>query len=157
MFIGNYEQLRKIALRIREAALELGVKRIVVGECGHAWRVAYSFWNTLVGIGAGGKDPFAIELQKQLDPRYKQPMHICELTHDLIGAVRCVRQGKNDHRIVTFHDSCNVARGSRMGDTPGGQFTIPRDIIRAVANHFHDMAPGTTTRPPSAAAAAAAC
>ena len=54
MFIGNYEQLRKIALRIREAALELGVKRIVVGECGHAWRVAYSFWNTLVGIGAGG-------------------------------------------------------------------------------------------------------
>jgi Fe-S oxidoreductase len=57
MFIGNYEQLRKIALRIREAALELGVKRIVVGECGHAWRVAYSFWNTLVGIGAGGKRP----------------------------------------------------------------------------------------------------
>jgi hypothetical protein len=40
----------------------------VVGECGHAWRVAYSFWNTLVGIGAGGKDPFAIELQNQLDP-----------------------------------------------------------------------------------------
>jgi Fe-S oxidoreductase len=80
MFIGNYEQLRKIALRIREAALELGVKRIVVGECGHAWRVAYSFWNTLVGIGAGGKDPFAIELQNQLDHRYKQPTHICELT-----------------------------------------------------------------------------
>ena len=55
MFIGNYEQLRKIALRIREAALELGVKRIVVGECGHAWRVAYSFWNTLTGIGAGAQ------------------------------------------------------------------------------------------------------
>ena len=67
MFIGNYEQLRMIALRIREAALELGVKRIVVGECGHAWRVAYSFWNTLIGVGAGGKDPFAIELQNQLD------------------------------------------------------------------------------------------
>jgi Fe-S oxidoreductase len=30
-----------------------------------------------------------------------------------------------------------------MGDTPGGQFTIPRDIIRAVANRFHDMAPET--------------
>ncbi len=59
LFIGNYEQLRAIALRIREAALELGVKRIIVGECGHAWRVAYSFWNTLVGIGAGGEDPFA--------------------------------------------------------------------------------------------------
>ncbi len=55
LFIGNYDQLRKIALRIREAALELGVKRIVVGECGHAWRVAYSFWNTLTGIGAGAR------------------------------------------------------------------------------------------------------
>jgi len=50
MFVGNYEQMRLIALRIRQAALELGVKRIVVGECGHAWRVAYSFWNTLIGV-----------------------------------------------------------------------------------------------------------
>lgn len=144
MFIGNYEQLRKIALRIREAALELGVKRIVVGECGHAWRVAYSFWNTLVGIGAGGKDPFAIELQNQLDHRYKQPMHICEFTHDLIlrGALTFDKE-KNDSRIITFHDSCNVARASRMGDFAGGQFTIPRDIIKAVANNFYDMAPDT--------------
>ncbi|MFM2067930.1 MAG: hypothetical protein RLZZ584_2839 [Pseudomonadota bacterium] len=145
MFVGNYEQLRKIALRIREAALELGVKRIVVGECGHAWRVAYSFWNTLVGIGAGGKDPFAIELQNQLDPRYKQPMHICELTHDLIGrgALKFDKE-RNDHRVITFHDSCNVARASRMGDQPGGQFTIPRDIIRAVSNRYVEMAVGTT-------------
>ncbi len=144
MFIGNYEQLRKIALRIREAALELGVKRIVVGECGHAWRVAYSFWNTLVGIGAGGRDPFAIQLQSQLDSRYKQPTHICELTYDLIqrGALRFDKD-KNDDRIITFHDSCNVARASRMGDMPGGQFVIPREIIKAVANNFHDMAPGT--------------
>jgi Fe-S oxidoreductase len=145
MFIGNYEQLRKIALRIREAALELGVKRIVVGECGHAWRVAYSFWNTLVGIGAGGKDPFAIQLQSQLDQSVKQPMHICELTWDLIqrGALKFDKE-RNDDRIVTFHDSCNVARASRMGELPGGQFVIPRNIIKAVANRFHDMAPGTT-------------
>jgi Fe-S oxidoreductase len=49
----------------------------------------------------------------------------------------------NDHRIITFHDSCNVARASRMGDYPGGQFDIPRNIIRAVANKFVDMAPET--------------
>jgi Fe-S oxidoreductase len=30
-----------------------------------------------------------------------------------------------------------------MGGVPGGQFTIPRAIIKAVANHFHDMAPET--------------
>jgi hypothetical protein len=127
MFIGNYEQLRKIALRIREAALELGVKRIVVGECGHAWRVAYSFWNTLVGIGAGRQGPVRDRAAEPARPAIKQPMHICELTHDLIrrGAIAFDKE-RNDDRVITFHDSCNVARGSRMGDEPGGQFTIPR-------------------------------
>jgi Fe-S oxidoreductase len=144
MFIGSYENTRRAAMRIREAALELGVKRIVVGECGHAWRVAYSFWNTLIGVGAGGEDPFSIELQKQLDPRYPAPQHICEFTNDLI------KQGKlkfdkslNDHRVVTFHDSCNVARGSRMGDVPDGQFIIPREVIKAVVNNYYDMSEET--------------
>jgi hypothetical protein len=107
--------------------------------------VAYSFWNTLVGIGAGGRDPFARQLQQQLDPRYRQPMHICELTWDLIqrGALTLDKDA-NDHRIVTYHDSCNVARASRMGDLPGGQFTLPRAIIGAVVNRYVEMAPGTT-------------
>jgi [DsrC]-trisulfide reductase subunit K len=147
MFIGNYEQLRKVALRIRQAALELGVKRIVVGECGHAWRVAYSFWNTLTGIGDGADpdDQFAMMLQKQLDHRYKQPSHICEFTWDMIqrGALS-FDKGANDKHIITFHDSCNVARGSRMGDYPGGQFDIPRNIIKSVANHYVEMGSGTT-------------
>jgi Fe-S oxidoreductase len=137
--------MQKIAMRVREAALELGVKRIVVGECGHAWRVAYAFWNTLTGIGAGANDPFAIELQKQLDPNYKQPSHICEVTWDLIQAGRLkFDKSANDHRIITFHDSCNVARGSGMGDYPGAQFDIPRNIIRAVANNYVEMMEGTT-------------
>ncbi|MCW5593440.1 MAG: 4Fe-4S dicluster domain-containing protein [Burkholderiales bacterium] len=145
LFIGNYEQMRNIALRIREAALELGVKRIVVGECGHAWRVAYSFWNTLAGIGSGADDPFARMLQSQLDHRYRQPTHICELTWDLVqkGALVLDKEA-NDHRVITFHDSCNVARASRMGDEPGGQFEIPRALVRAVANKYVEMRPGTT-------------
>jgi Fe-S oxidoreductase len=145
LFIGSYEQMRQVALRIREAALDLGAKRIVVGECGHAWRVAYSYWNTLAGIGSGGEDPFARKLQSQLDHSYRQPMHICELTWDLVqkGALVLDREA-NDHRVVTFHDSCNVARASRMGDEPGGQFEIPRALIRAVANRYVEMRPGTT-------------
>ena len=132
LFIGSYEQMKKISMRVREAALELGAKRLVVGECGHAWRVAYSFWNTLIG-------PFDF-----LDPRYPVPQHICEMTWDLIrhGAIRLDPE-KNDHRVVTFHDSCNVARGAGMGGVPRGQFVIPREIIRASCNHFHDMAPET--------------
>jgi Fe-S oxidoreductase len=144
LFQANYEMMRKVAMRIRDAALELGVKRIVVGECGHAWRVAYSFWNTLTGIGYGADDPFSIELQKQLDHNYPQPQHICELTNDLIKSGRIkVDPSANDDLVVTFHDSCNVARASRMGDTPGGQFDIPREVIKAVVNNFHDMADGT--------------
>ncbi len=144
LFQANYEMMRKVAMRIRDAALELGVKRIVVGECGHAWRVAYSFWNTLTGIGYGGNDPFSIELQKQLDPNYPQPQHICELTNDLIKQGRIkVDPSANDDLVVTFHDSCNVARASRMGTEPGGQFDIPRELIRAVVNNYQDMADGT--------------
>jgi len=144
MFIGSYENMRKVALRIREAALDLKVKRIVVGECGHAWRVAYSFWNTLAGVGHGGDDPFAKQLQKQLDPNYPVPQHIVELTYDLIqrGALN-LDPSANDHLRVTFHDSCNVARASRMGNMPGGQFVLPRAVIKASVNHFYDMPPDT--------------
>jgi len=146
MFIGSYSNMKKVAERIREAALELGVKRIVVGECGHAWRVAYSFWNTVAGIGAGAdaNDEYAQKLQKQLDLSYKQPMHICEFTYDLIlqGKLKFDKSA-NDHRTVTFHDSCNVARGSRMGDWEGGQFDIPREVIKACCNNYVDMDPET--------------
>jgi Fe-S oxidoreductase len=125
--------MQKVAERIRQAALDLGVKRIVVGECGHAWRVAYSFWNTLIG-------PFDF-----LDPAYPTPQHICELTYDLLQQGQLnLDSAQNDDKVVTFHDSCNVSRGSRMGDTPGGQFTIPRALIRSACSHFVDMAPETT-------------
>ena len=132
LFIGSYENMRAIALRIREAALELGVKRIVFGECGHAWRVAYSYLNTLAG-------PFDF-----LDSNYPVPQHIIEVTHDLItrGALT-LDKSANDERRVTFHDSCNVARASRMGDRPGGQFVLPREVIKAACNHFFDMPPDT--------------
>ena len=132
MFIGNYEQMRKISMRIREAALELGVKRIIFGECGHAWRIAYSFLNTLVG-------PWDF-----LDPRYPVPQHILEFTNDLITrqGIKLDKSG-NDGMVLTVHDSCNVARGARMGDRPGGQFTIPRAVIRACVPKFVDMHPDT--------------
>jgi Fe-S oxidoreductase len=128
MFIGSYENMRKISQRIRKAALDLGVKRIVFGECGHAWRVAYAFLNTLAG-------PWDF-----LDPRYPVPQHILEFTYDLIkrGKLK-LDKSQNDDKVLTFHDSCNIARATRMGDKPGGQFEIPRAVIKAVCNNFYDM------------------
>jgi len=132
MFIGSYENMQILAMRVRQAALDLGVKRIVFGECGHAWRVAYSFLNTLAG-------PFDF-----LDPNYPVPQHVCEVTYDLIQRnMLKLDKSANDDKVLTFHDSCNVARGSRMGDMVGGQFIIPREIIKASCNHFYDMADDT--------------
>jgi Fe-S oxidoreductase len=128
MFIGSYENMRRVARRIREAAIKLKVKRIVFGECGHAWRVAYSFLNTLAG-------PWDF-----LDPRYPVPQHICEFTYGLLREGKLnLDKSRNDDMVLTYHDSCNVARASRMGDKPGGQFDIPRAIIRASVNNFYDM------------------
>ena len=133
MFIGSYENMRRISMRIREAALELGVKRIVFGECGHAWRVADSFLNTLAG-------PWDF-----LDKNYPVPQHILEYTWDALQKGQLnIDKSLNDDMVVTFHDSCNVARASRMGTEPGGQFTIPRNVIKAVCNNFVDMDPATT-------------
>ena len=132
MFIGSYDNMRTISMRIREAAIRLKVKRIIIGECGHAWRVAYSFLNTLAG-------PFDF-----LDSRYPVPQHICEFTYDLIKQNKLkFDKSKNDQKVLTFHDSCNVARGAGMGGIPGGQFIIPREVIKAVCNHYYDMQPET--------------
>ena len=133
MFIGSYEQMHKVAKRIRKAALDLGVKRLVFGECGHAWRVAYAFLNTLAG-------PWDF-----LDPRYPVPQHIAEFTYELIqqGALN-LDASANDDMKVTFHDSCNIARATRMGSKPGGQFEIPRAVLRACTNKFVEMDPETT-------------
>ena len=92
--------------------------------------MAYSFLNTLSG-------PFVF-----LDPRYPVPQHICEVTYDLMKrGVLKFDKSQNDHMVLTFHDSCNVARASGMGDMPGGQFTIPREIVKATCNHFVEMSP----------------
>ncbi len=129
LFIGNYENMRQVALRVRDAAKDLGVKRIIFGECGHAWRVAYNFLDTLAG-------PWDF-----LDQSYPIPQHILEFTKDCLdrGILNIDKSG-NDHMTITFHDSCNIARASRIGKEPGSQFTTPREVIRAVCNNYHDMA-----------------
>jgi Fe-S oxidoreductase len=128
LFIGSNDNMAEVAQRIRKAAQDLGVKRLIFGECGHAWRVGYSFLNTLAG-------PFDF-----LDQNYPIPQHICEFTWDEMqkGTLK-FDKSRNDHIRLTYHDSCNVARASRMGDKPGGQFEIPRQILRTTCNHFFEM------------------
>ncbi len=128
LFIGNYENMRLVSQRIRKAAMDLGVKRIIFGECGHAWRVAYSFLNTLAG-------PWDF-----LDKNYPVPQHILDFTWtEIQKGTFTFDKSQNDHMTLTYHDSCNVARASRIGDYAGSQFEIPRNVIKAVCNNFVDM------------------
>ena len=132
LFIGSYEQMRQVSLRIRDAAKELGVKRIIFGECGHAWRVAYNHLNTLAG-------PWDF-----LDQSYPIPQHILEFTKDCLDrGILNIDKSQNDDMTLTFHDSCNIARASRIGAEPGSQFTTPRAVIKAVCNNFYDMSADT--------------
>lgn len=133
LFTGQHQHMRDIALRIRQAAEELGVSRIVMGECGHAWRVAYSFMESLVG-------PLDF-----LDPDHPRPEHICEVTHALLKAgVIKLDATRNVGKVVTFHDSCNVARGSGMGDVADGQFILPRELLAASVLKVVEMSSDTT-------------
>jgi len=133
LFNGQHGQMQAIAQRISDAAQQLSVRRIVMGECGHAWRVAYSFMDTLVG----GFD--------YLDPEHPRPEHICELSYQLLQGGRITLDpARNAGKVVTFHDSCNVARGAGMGNIKGGQFSIPRALLRASVPTLVEMSADTT-------------
>lgn len=118
----NYANMKKVNRRIVDAARMLRVKRIIWGECGHAWRAGL-YTDTLNG-------PLDF-----LDPPY--PVHICEFTADLLarGALK-VDKSANDDLLVTYHDPCNPARAGRLLEEP-------RAMVRATCNRFVEMAPNT--------------
>ncbi len=136
LFAGNVEHERRQAQRLVDAARALGTTRLVVGECGHAWRVAGTRLAALVGAhrlasvtaNAGAE-------------------HVCELTHELWQAGRIrLDASRNAGKVVTYHDSCNVARGARMGSSADGAFTLPRDLLTASVDRFVEMPRGSTHR-----------
>ncbi len=124
MFL-NYHNQKRINQRIVTAAKELGVKTILWGECGHAWRAGFPFTNT---FNEGMED---------FNPRY--PKHICEFTYDLMkkGAFK-IDKSANDKFKVTFHDPCNVARGSNA-TLRMGMFDWPREMVKMTCNNFVEM------------------
>ncbi len=133
LFTGQRQQMTSIAQRLSDAGKRLGVERIVIGECGHAWRVAYSFLNDLVDEPGFMSGPAS------------RPEHICEITHELWMQQRIrFDKTRNAGKVVTFHDSCNVARGSNMGNRLNGQFTIPRALLRATVPTVVEMLSDTT-------------
>jgi Fe-S oxidoreductase len=64
-------------------------------------------------------------------------VHICEFTADLIQNNKLrLDPSRNDHWKLTFHDSCNPARGM-------GLIEEPRYVINNVCNNFYEMPENT--------------
>jgi Fe-S oxidoreductase len=127
LFLGHASMRRTMA-RLMEAAVELGVKKIVWGESGHGWRTAG--WFTDDRPGGGGVSG---------RPRRPLMVHICDLTAELLdqGAFfGRIDPAATRELVVTYHDPCQMGRGV-------GCFETPRRLLRAVCGDFREMAAET--------------
>jgi len=116
-FLGDSERSKKIALRIINEARELGVKEVVIGECGHAyttlrWEAPKWFKEAL---------PFRVR-------------SLIEVLADWIQNGRLVLNPGANPDPVTYHDSCNLGRN-------GGLLEEPRIVLRAAVKDFREMYP----------------
>jgi Fe-S oxidoreductase len=131
----SHDMIKRLNAKIYMEAERLGVKWILGAECGHMWRVLHQYMDTM-----NGPAPSNLEVPKSPitdtvfeNARSTKMVHICEFTADLIHHNKLkFDKSRNDHRVVTFHDSCNTARGM-------GIFEEPRYCIRASCNEFYDM------------------
>ncbi len=117
MFTGDNEIMGRIKRAHFETAARLRVKRIVMGECGHAFRSVYDVGNRWLG--------------------WKMPpipiVHAIEFYYDLLIEKR-VRIKKKYTETVTLHDPCNVSRG-------GGLHDKARYVTTALCDNFVEMHP----------------
>ncbi len=117
MYSGDCESRARIERTHDEAAFKLKVKKIVMGECGHAFRGAV--YDGPKGLG------------------WKEPpvplIHAIQFYYELIrdGKVKIVKKFEGP---VTVQDPCNVVRGRGLGK-------MLRYIMRAVCEDFRDVSP----------------
>ncbi len=138
-FFTSNEMAKRLNSKIYAEAKRLGVKWILGGECGHMWRVLNQYMDTWNGPADFLEVPKSPITGTVFDNAKSTKMtHIIEFTADLIknGKLNLDKR-RNDHLKVTFHDSCNTARGM-------GLFEEPRYVIKNTCNHFYEMPDGTT-------------
>jgi len=137
LFHSN-EMMKRLNAKIYAEAKRLGVKWILGGECGHMWRVLHQYMDTMNGPADFLEEPVSpITGTRFENAKSTKMVHICEFTADLIkhGKLK-LDPSRNDHWRVTFHDSCNPARGM-------GLFDEPRYVLNNVCNHFYEMPENT--------------
>ena len=117
MFTGDHEMMGRLKKVHFETAMRLKTKRIVMGECGHAFRSVYDVGNRWLG--------------------WKMPpipvTHAIEFYHELLEQGRIEIPEKFD-QPVTFQDPCNMVRGR-------GLHELARDVVRRTCGTFVEMEP----------------
>ncbi len=109
--------LEHVVRKIRAEAQRLKVKKILIGECGHASRVAKFFYPTF----CGGSEALPV-------------INIMEYTHRAWKEGRLKLQPNAITESVTYHDPCNIAR-------PGWIVEQPRELIKAFCANYVEMTP----------------
>jgi Fe-S oxidoreductase len=137
-FFTSLEMAKRLNAKMYHEAKRLGVKWILGGECGHMWRVLHQYMDTFNGPADFLEEPVSpITGTKFENTKSTKMVHIVEFTADLIKNNRLkLDPSRNDNLKVTFHDSCNPARGM-------GFFEEPRYVIKNVCNNFYEMPPNT--------------
>ena len=139
-FFTSHETMKRLNAKMYAEAKRLGVKWILGGECGHMWRVINQYMDTMNGPADFLEEPVnPVTGTKFENAKSTKMVHIVEFTADLIKHRKLeLDKSRNDHLKVTYHDSCNPARGMGMLDEP-------RYVINNVCNNFYEM-PANTIR-----------
>ncbi len=134
----SHDLMKSLNAKMYAEAKRLKVKWILGGECGHMWRVVHQYMDTLNGPADFLEEPVSpITGTKFENTKSTKMVHICEFTADLIKNEKIrLDKSRNNHRKVTFHDSCNPARAL-------GLIEEPRYIIRNACNYFYEMPENT--------------
>jgi len=110
-------QFARIAVRHAEAARKLGVKKIVIGECGHAHKALAVVADRVL---TGGLN---IPRESSLT-----------LLRDIVMSGRIALDPARNHFPVTLHDPCNLVRLM-------GVVEPQREILRKICPQFREMTP----------------
>ncbi len=121
MFLGDRALAGRLVKTMYDKALELGVQKILITECGHAYRSAVFEGPYLAGY-RDGKPPVEIVHSVQLFYEYLRD-----------GRIK-IDPEKKLKEPVTYQDPCNVSRN-------GGLWEEARKLISYLCEDFRDMTP----------------